>query len=165
MSIQHWVLEGGGAKQWGWRNSVCENTHCDWLDSIYILVLQFVISPYQLTLSAEAERRTGKCNREREREREKGGREGLLLCAALLSFGCCTAQWQDGLVKGGEKTREWEKEEREKENQLLQPDRKERENKGRMELAFSSLQERKSCTFVLSSMLSLFSHPVLNALR
>uniref|UniRef100_A0A9J7YXM9 Neuron navigator 1 n=1 Tax=Cyprinus carpio carpio TaxID=630221 RepID=A0A9J7YXM9_CYPCA len=40
--------------------------------------------------------------RERERERERG--EGLLLRAALLSFGCCTAQQQDGLVKGGKKT-------------------------------------------------------------
>lgn len=104
MSIQHWILEGGGVKQWGWRNSVCENTHYYALDSVYILVLQFVISPYQLTLSAEAERRTGKCNRGRERERERG--EGLLLRAALLSFGCCTAQWQDGPLKGGEKTRE-----------------------------------------------------------
>ncbi len=166
MSIQHWILEGGGAKQWGWRNSVCENTHCDWLDSIYILVLQFVISPYQLTLSAEAERRTGKCNRgrEREREREKGGRDCCCVqhcchsAAARLSGK--TAWWREERKRGSERKR------REKRRtSCCSLTGRNGENKGRMELAFSSLQERKSCTFVLSSMLSLFSHPVLNALR
>lgn len=108
---------------------MCENTHHDVLDSVYILVLQFVISPYQLTLSAEAERHTGKCNRGGERERERKGGGTVVACstAVIWLLHGSAARRPGERRRENEGVRERGERKGEPGRQLLQPDRKERE--------------------------------------